>query len=104
MPLRKDSRYSDNALSLRTQIDFYGEVDESNIVTSRRFTSWTDEGLTLYTATQGDTFRALSLKFLGSEKYWWAIADVNSEIDLHKGAFGLDANTLISIPPVSFLR
>lgn len=94
-------RYDANNYAYYEQIDVNSVTTELNVVPSRRLTSWVVPNSSIHTSTEGETFRHLSLMYYNTEAYWWLIADVNPKIDTYKGAFGLEANTLVTIPPRS---
>ena len=96
-------RYDNNAYAYQEQIDAKGDTTELNVVPSRRLTSWVSPNSSIHTATEGETFRHLSLMYYETEAYWWFLADVNPKIDVYEGAFGLQANTLVTIPSRSAL-
>ena len=97
------SRYEEQAYTYYDQINNRGNVSESNVVPSSRYTSWEAQDAVIHTAIQGETYRSLSLKYYQTEAYWWIIADLNPSIPIYEGAFGLRANELVEIAPRSFL-
>jgi hypothetical protein len=99
----KATRYLERGYVFYSRLSENGIASDRDACTARRFTSWTSRNNTLYTAMQGDTFRALALRFYGREDYWWIIADVNFKISAIQGAFGLNAGEIVEIPPRSFL-
>lgn len=103
MKTNKATRYTERGYVYYDRLNENGSLYERDLVTSRRFTSWASSNNRVHTALQGETFRFLSRNYYGREDYWWIIADVNTNIEVEKGAFGLDAGTLVEVPPRSFL-
>ena len=102
--INKASRYEEQGYTLYSRYNATtGEVTFKDTVTARRYTSWSSAGNRIHTTIQGETYRSLSRMYYGREDFWWILADVNVGIDLFKGSFGLDAGTLIEVPPRSFL-
>jgi len=102
--VNKASRYEEQGYTLYSRYDAdTGNTLFKDTVTARRFTSWSSANNRIHTAVQGETYRSLARLYYGREDFWWILADVNVTIELFKGTFGLDAGTLIEIPPRSFL-
>lgn len=97
MSNNKQSRYNLIAYN-RLSDDFSNTLVRTEITTEYRPTSYAALKKRIYTAYEGDTYRSLALTYLGSEEYWWLIADINYRIPLYLGAFGLPAGAIIEIP------
>lgn len=97
------SRYLELSYMLYNHFFENDQVARTDNIPRSRYTTWKSDNNQIYTCVEGETFRNLAFTFYGDEKFWWIIADVNPQVNLREGAFGLNAGELIEIPPRSFL-
>lgn len=55
-----------------------------------------------HVCVEGDNFRVLSKIYLGSEQFWWSMADANPDIDPVQGCFSLQEGSIVFVPTESY--
>ncbi len=104
--LSQRSRYLNHPTVFRevwkdNESDLSAEPIRRDIVFLRRYTTYIPvEGSSEYVTQAGDTLPGLANRFYKNPQLWWVLADFNPQVFY---PLELEANTVLSIPPVSLV-